>query len=294
MPETTQKTPSTARFNLSRQTDGTITIKVTIPWNETDTIREKVIDEAVKNIEVQGFRKGQAPRNIAEAKLDKLAVREEMLKRLVSDEYIKAIKELNINPIVNPRIHIEAFEDGTPVEFSAETAEDPKVDLKNYKDEVKKIKPASPKIIVPGQKEETTQTNPNKRLDDILGAVLNTATVTIPKILVEQETNRLLSQLLDELKRLGVSLDQYLSSRGKNEADLRKEYDERAEKDLKLEFILRKIADDEKITVEAKDVDEAMAAIKDEKQKAQLMQNPYVVAAIIRQQKTLDFLSKLA
>ncbi len=294
MPETTQKTPSTARFNLSRQSDGTIVIKVTVPWNETDAIREKVIDEAVKNIEVQGFRKGQAPRNISEAKLSKDAIREEMLKRLVSDEYIKAIKELKINPIVNPRIHIEAFEDGTPVEFSAETAEDPKVELKNYKDEVKKIKPAAPKIIVPGQKEQTTETNPNKRLDDILGVVLNTATVTIPKILVEQETNRLLSQLLDELKRLGVSLDQYLASRGKNEENLRKEYDERAEKDLKLEFVLRKIADDEKITVEAKDVDGALAAIKDEKQKAQLMQNPYVVAAIIRQQKTLDFLSKLA
>jgi hypothetical protein len=60
-----------------------------------------------------------------------------------------------------------------------------------------------------------------------------------------------------------------------------------------LEFILRKVADDEKITVEKEDLEKALAAITDEKERAQIAQNPYVVASIIRQQKTLDFLSKL-
>ena len=55
--------------------------------------------------------------------------------------------------------------------------------------------------------------------------------------LIEKETNRLLSQLLDELKRLGMSLDQYLASRGKTDEQLRSEYDERAEKDLKMEWV---------------------------------------------------------
>ena len=117
--------------------------------------------------------------------------------------------------------------------------------------------------------------------------------IQIPRILIDQEANRLLSQLIDEIKRLGISLDQYLSSRGKTEVELRSEYEERAEKDLKLEFLLRKIADEEKITVEQKEIDEAVAAIKDEKQRKDIAQNPYLVASIIRQQKTLNYLSGL-
>ena len=197
---------------------------------------------------------------------------------------------------------MEQFAQGTDLIFEAETCETPKVDLNNYKEEVKKIKPA-PKIIVPGQPEPNPPAggelnNPSTgsgqgKLDEILKAILATVKIQIPKILIDQETSRLLSQLLDEIKRLGVSLDQYLASKAKNEVELRKEYEERAEKDLKLEFLLRKIADEEKITVEQKEIDEAIGAIKDEKQRQDIAQNPYLIAAIIRQQKTLEYLTKI-
>lgn len=98
---------------------------------------------------------------------------------------------------------------------------------------------------------------------------------------------------MEELKTLGVTLDQFLASRGKTGDTLRAEYFERAEKDLKLEFMLRKIADEEKISVEPADVEKAIGEIKDEKQKKEVAANPYLVAAIIRQQKTLDFLTKI-
>lgn len=288
-----QETPSNQRHSLDKKPDGTITIKVIVPAQDVDKVREETINRLVKNIEIQGFRKGAAPRNLAEQKLNQESVREEILKKILTDEYIAAVKNSNINPIVNPKIHVEQFAEGTDLIFEAETCETPAIDLKNYKDEVKKIKP-TPKIIVPGKNEsEQTGEASNKKLDEILNAILNVAQVQIPKILIDQETSRLLSQLLDEIKRLGVSLDQYLSSRGKTETELRKEYEERAEKDLKLEFMLRRIADEEKITVEPKDIDQALAAIKDEKQKQDMTQNPYLVAAIIRQQKTLEYLAQL-
>lgn len=289
------------RFSLERQADGTISVRINVPANEVEVVRESVINELLKNVEVQGFRKGTAPRNIAIQKLNPETVNEEVLKKILTDEYVKAVKALDIKPIINPRIHVEQFSEGTPLEFIAETCENPKVDLGNYKEEVRKIKPATsqPKIIVPGsetslksEKDEAPE-NPNKKLDEVLDKTMTIVKVTIPKILVDQETNRLLSQLLDELKRLGVTLDQYLASRAKNADQLRAEYDDRAERDLKLEFTLRAIADQEKITVEQQDVENALGAIKDENERKQLAQNPYLVAAIIRQQKTLDFLGKL-
>ncbi|OGH12724.1 MAG: hypothetical protein A2776_00330 [Candidatus Levybacteria bacterium RIFCSPHIGHO2_01_FULL_40_10] len=274
------------RYSVEKKEDGTVEIKVAVPALDAEKVKEEIIGELVKQVEAPGFRKGSVPRDLAEQQLNPQSVKEEVLKKLISNEYVAAVKALSVNPIVNPRIHIEQFTEGTPLEFTAETCEEPKIEIKNYKDEVKKITAAS-KIVVPGKEEKKVG------LDKILETVLASTNITIPQILIDQETDRLLSQLLDELKRLGISLDQYLSSRSKNADQLRSEYNERAEKDLKLEFTLRKIADDEKIAVEQKDIEQALAAIKDEKERAQVSQNPYLVAAIIRQQKTLDFLAAL-
>ncbi len=292
MAKTDQSEPKqTQRYSSEKKADGTIVIKIAVPAEDLEKVRVQIVDELVKQVELPGFRKGAAPRNIAEEKLNKESVREEVLKKVLTAEYIAAVKQMNLNPIINPKIHVEEFAEGTALIFTAETCETPNVDLKNYKDEIKKIKP-SPKIIVPGQP-EPKEDEPNKKLDDILNAALSVVQITIPKVLIEQESSRLLSQLLDEIKRLGVTLDQYLASRGKKDEDLRREYEERAERDLKLEFMLRKVADEEKITVEKEDIEKALNAIKDDKERAQIAENPYLVAAIIRQQKTLDFLSTI-
>ncbi|HVZ11518.1 MAG TPA: trigger factor [Patescibacteria group bacterium] len=282
------------RFSQEKLADGTINIKINVPAAEVEKAREGVVSELVKNVEIQGFRKGAAPRHLAEQRLNKQTVQEEVMKKVLTAEYIAAVKELGVQPIINPRIHVEAFEEGTNLEFVAETCETPDVNLGNYKEELKKIKPEAPKIILPGQEAAAGESkDAPRKLDEILNVIISNAKVSIPKILIDQEADRLLSQLLDEIKRLGVSLDQYLASRQKNAEELRAEYSERAEKDLKLEFVLRKVADEEKITVEEQDIKLALDAVTDPKERDQIAQNPYLVAAIIRQQKTLDFLARI-
>lgn len=281
---------------LKRDIDGTLMFSIKVPAKDVEKIRAEVTESLAKNVEVSGFRKGKAPKNLAEKNLSKDAVREEMLKRILSDTYAKAVSTHKIKPIVYPRVHVEVFEEGTDLDYTAETCEEPEVTLKNYKDEVKKVT-AAPKIILPGKDPSPStisgsgQGKPN--LDEILNAILKTTQITVSKVLIDQEANRLLSQFLDELKTLGMTLEQYLSSRGKTGEALRSEYMQKAENDLKIEFILRKIADTEKITVEKKDIDEALATIKDEKQKQALRENPYLLASLIRQQKTLDFLTRI-
>ena len=119
------------------------------------------------------------------------------------------------------------------------------------------------------------------------------ATVKIPRIIIDQEVDRLLSQILDEVKRLGLTLDQYLASTGRNTESLRKEYEVKAENDVRLEFVLSKIAETERIKVEEKEIDEAVAQAKSEAERQNLEKNRYLLSGIIRQQKTLDFLRSL-
>ena len=101
------------------------------------------------------------------------------------------------------------------------------------------------------------------------------------------------NQSLDEIKKLGLTLDQYLSSTGKTAEMLRLEAEGKAANDLKLEFTLRKVADSEKITVSDADLENTIGKAKTSEEKQNLQANKYLLASILRQQKTLDFLRSL-
>ena len=291
MPKATkQTTPKTLekKVEVKRLPDSTVELSFIIPWNEIEKVRQEVVDSLIKNATLPGFRKGKAPKDIAEKSLPKAKVQEELLKKVITSTYADAIAKNDVKPIVYPQIHVEAFDEGTTLTYTAKTCEQPTIDLKNYKDAVKSLT-AKSKIIVPGKNEEEQKVP----LEKVLETILENTSVTVSEVLIDQEATRLLSQLLDELKTLGMNLDQYLASKGITGDVLQAEYKKRAEDDIKLEFLLRKIADDEKITVEPQDIEAAINGIKDEKQKKEILQNPYLIANIIRQQKTLDFLAKL-
>jgi FKBP-type peptidyl-prolyl cis-trans isomerase (trigger factor) len=271
---------------MKREENGNIVFTITIPWQTVKTAQDAIIDDMVKNATLPGFRKGAAPRNMVEPQLNQAQVREEVLKKILPDAYIAAVQEHKVRPIMNPKIHIEKVENEKDWTFTAITCEIPQVELGNYKDEVKKIT-AKSKIVVPGKEAE----QPN--FDHIMQAVLNQVKIIIPHVLIEQEVDRLLAQMLDEVRRLGLTLDQYLGSTGRTPEQLREEYAKKAENDIKLEFTLQKIAETEKIVVDDKEVEEALAKAKDPQERANLDQNRYLLASILRQQKTLDFLKSL-
>ena len=245
--------------------------------------------EVVNNAEVQGFRKGKAPRKLVEEKADKEKIREEVLKKLLPIAYTQAVKTQGIKPIINPKIHVEKLADpdtNKDWQFTALTCEAPIIKLGKYKENIQKIT-AKSKIIIPGKEPVPV------KFEDIVKALLDNITAEIPGILIDNETDRLLSQTLEDVKKLGLTLDQYLSSTGKNPQILREEYRKKAENDIKLEFTLLKIAEEEKIVVEEKEIEEAIKASKSDDERKNLEANRYLLASILRQQKTLDFLKNL-
>ena len=271
---------------FEKRPDGTIELRVTLLWKDIKKEWDKVVDEMAATANLPGFRKGKAPKKLVEEKLDKAKVQDEVLRKLLPVEYANAIKENDIKPIIDPQIHIDGdLAEGKDWTFHILTCETPEVNLGTYKAEVKKIT-AKSKIEVPGKVKE------EPKLDEIVDVLLKNTEVKIPAILVQKEADRLLSQMLDEVKKLGMTLDQYLASTGKNADDIRAEYAKKAERDLQLEFVLQKIAVTEKITVNEAEIQKTIDASKPE-EKESLTANKYVLASIIRQQKTLDFLKNL-
>jgi len=271
---------------IKRDEDGTIQLTVNLPWELVKKTKESVIEEHVEQSEMPGFRKGKAPRALVEENLNQDHLREDVLKKLLPEAYVGALKEHKIEPVLSPKIHVEKLEEGKDWAFTAFTAEAPVVTLGKYKDAVSKIT-AKLKIVVPGKEQAQAS------FEDISKALLESIEIKIPKIIIEQEVDRLLSQTLDEVKRLGLTLDQYLASTGRNIEQLKIEYQKKAETDIKLEFVLQKVAETEGIKVEDKEVEEAIAQAKTDEERQNLTNNRYLLAGIIRQQKTLDFLRSL-
>ena len=284
------RVPSSAlimKSTIEKREDGTIELKLTIPSTIVKKETEIVIEEYAKSATLPGFRKGKAPKKLLEEKIDKAKIKDEVIRRLLPQAYVEAVKEHNLKPIMDPQIHIEGeLSDGKDWQFHALTAEAPVVNLNGYKEAVKKVT-AKGKIIVPGGEKE------EPKLDEIIKALMGATTIKVPQVLVQKEADRSLSQTLDEIKRLGMTLDQYLTSVGKTAEVLRAEYMTQAEADLKLEFVLHKIAESEKITVTDADIQKTIDNAKSPSEKESLSQNRYLLASILRQQKTLDFLKTL-
>jgi len=272
---------------INKQPDGTIKLDISISAKDIAATKELVVEEYVKNMQLPGFRKGKAPKKAVEDKIDQEKLREEILRKLLPKYYVQAITDHKLNPILNPKIHIHKINgENEDWQFEAITCEAPEIDLGGYKESIKKIT-AKSKIVIPGKEQQQVS------FDDIVKELLTSVKITIPQIILDQEVDRLLAQSLDEIKKLGLTLEQYLGSTGKTAADLRKEYETKATNDVKLEFALQKIADEEKIVVEEKEIEEAINQAKSDAEKQNLQANRYLLSSILRQQKTLDFLRNL-
>lgn len=277
----------TSTSTLKKEADGTITLSISIPKAAIEKTKEEVVEQTITSSTLPGFRKGKAPRKMVEESISVEKLNEEILKKLLPDSYIAAVQEHKLRPIINPKIHVDSVTPGEDWTYTALTCEVPEINLGKYKDAIGKVT-AKSKIALPGQEEKK---EPN--FDEIMKALTESVKVEIPSVLVEQEVDRLLSQMLQEIKTLGLTLDQYLASTKKTPEDLRNDYRTKAEQDIKIEFTLQQIADTEKITVEEKEIEEAIAKATTPEERQNLQSNRYLLTSIIRQQKTLDFLKTL-
>lgn len=276
-----------------------IEITITITNDEIKKEYEKVMETVVSNAEIKGFRKGKAPRNVVESSVEKDKVYQQVFQQLLPKGYFEAVKEHNLQPIMDPVITLVSpeklteIETGAEVVFKAKTAVRPEVKLNGYKEKIKALK-AKDAIWVPGK--DQPDKKPEKQgpsLEEIVAVLLEFTEVEIPDLLIENEANRFLSQTLDEIKKLGLTLDQYLSSTKKTAEDLKAEAAKKAAADLKLEFVLGEIAKTENISVTNEEIEKVIHENPDEKARENLHKQQYMLGAIILQQKTLDYCKNL-
>lgn len=279
---------------LNKTADNTIELTITIPWADIQKTYAEAVEDMVKQTEVPGFRKGKAPRKLAEESLDKNKIYEEVIKRIVPAAYAKALEEHHVKPIVYPQVELKEAQEGRDWVVIARTAEKPDVRLGDYQKAIRELKAAkSKKIYLPGQEEKTNEKDQKTTLEEILNALLSTFFITLPAILVEHEVTHKLSELVDQVRKLGLTVEQYLSSTNRTAETLRAEYTREVRRTLALEFAFEAIAEAQKLTVEEAELDKIIASAKTAEEKKALEGQRYYLASVVRRQKTLDFLARI-
>lgn len=277
--------------NLPKQT---VEIEIHIPWEEIKLSYEKIFDQVAKEVEIEGFRKGKAPKNIVADKIDKSKLYQEVVKEVIPKAYSQALSENKLNPIISPKIELIKAKENEEWVVKATIALRPIINLKNYKDRIRELKRGQTKIWTPGEKVEKEKEKVNKlTLDQLVEALGKEVEIELSDLLIIEETNRLLANLVDQTQKLGLTIDQYLLAKGKTSESLQTEYRQQAEKNLKMEFALNEIADKENITVSKEDIDNLIAKVEKREEKEKLQKDSYYLAHLLRQQKTLDFLQNL-
>ena len=275
-------------------------ILVNIPRQDIKETYEKSFFLLQKDLVVPGFRKGTVPKKIAEKNIKKEEVYEKLIPQLLSKIYREIVKKENFTPIISPKVELIKAKEDEDWQVKIIIALKPDINLTDdYKKLIKEVKVNQKKdeIWVPGKDQKTdpkeNEVKKQKLLNDILNILLKNITCDIADFVIEEELNQRLTNLFDEIKKIGLTVEAYLKSKNLTIDQLKTEYRKEIEDAYKLEFILLAIADKENITVEKSDLEKIFANVRNEEERKLAETNSYFYASILRKQKTLDYLLSL-
>src|SRR6266568_667483 len=79
-------------------------LEVDLSWEELEKASDKAYRKLVQKVDVQGFRRGKAPRSLLERKLGKEAIYQEGLDELITETYRNAVKEHELASLTLPEL----------------------------------------------------------------------------------------------------------------------------------------------------------------------------------------------
>ncbi len=121
-----------------------------------DKVKDHVLGDLAKNMNLAGFRKGHAPKALVEKHADQVNLQRQFLDHAVNDLYVQAITEKKLRPVAQPEVNVTKFVPFTTLEFKATVDVVGKITLPDYK-----------KIRMSKQVEPTTEKDVTKVIDDL-------------------------------------------------------------------------------------------------------------------------------
>ena len=106
-------------------------VKIEIKGDEWKNEIAKAFDKVIKEVKIDGFRKGKAPRNIYEQKYGKSGLVVEAVDNAMQKAYEKALEKFDGEPIVRPTVGIDKADEESAIYVFTFTTK-PEVKIKKY------------------------------------------------------------------------------------------------------------------------------------------------------------------
>lgn len=268
-------------INFDKEEKSIVTITATIPESIVTKHKNDSLHHLGEGITIKGFRKGKAPLNKIEAEVIQQDLINHTLEHIFPDILKAVFKSKDLRLSGNPTLKSLTTPSNADWTITLDFPLVPTFELGKYEDAVKKAL-------------KKTKSEEDK-LKTLLDTLLVEIKLDVPSTLVEQEINHSLTRLYDQTKILGITVEQYLKSLNKTPDQIRAEYQNAAEENLKIEFILDAIAKDKKIAVTEAEIDDLIKASGDQSAKKDLNEpnQRLYVKGILKKRKTIDELMKL-
>src|SRR5258708_3122967 len=142
--------------NIVEQPKSMIDVQVTVGWADLEPKWKETLQKMSADVELPGFRKGQAPADMVEKNLGP-KLQEEFLQTTMPQILMEALQGTDIVPIDYPQYQVTSFSKGGDLKFTAKIAVRPKIQVGNYKG----IKAARPTL------KPVTEEEINKIIDEL-------------------------------------------------------------------------------------------------------------------------------
>ncbi len=121
------------QYSLEKLTGNKIKLSFTAPASEFEEAVQKAYIKYRGRFQVQGFRKGKAPRKLIERLYGDTIFYDDALEIIFPDAYIDAVEKEDLHPVSRPHIDVEDVHKGEDVKFSCEVYLYPEIKLGAYR-----------------------------------------------------------------------------------------------------------------------------------------------------------------
>jgi len=121
------------QYTVEKISGNKIKISFTAPAATFEEAIQKAYIKYRSRFQVQGFRKGKAPRKLIERMYGDSIFYDDALELLFPDAYMEAIEKDDLHPVSRPEVNVETVEKGQDVKFSCEVFVFPEIKLGEYK-----------------------------------------------------------------------------------------------------------------------------------------------------------------
>jgi len=132
-----------------------------------------------------------------------------------------------------------------------------------------------------------------KRRMAIVEEIASGATIDLPVLLVESELQKMMASFQDRVEESGLQFKDYLTNAKTTDEKIREEWRPQAEKKARVQLVLNKIAEEQKIIADPKKLESEMKLIMEQYPKANKESAKIFVETIIKNEAVFEFLEKI-